>query len=1535
MTGLTAGGWTCTVTDANSCTATQTFNITQPSAIVVTPASQTNISCFGGSNGSASINTPTGGAGGYTYNWTPGNPTGDGTVSVTGLTAGTWTCNVTDANSCTATETFNITQPTVITASISSTPTSCIGNTGTATVSSVAGGAGGYTYSWAPSGGTAATATGLAAGSYTCTITDLNGCSITRNTTVSTTAGPSLTSASQTNISCNGGSNGAASVNAASGGTGPYTYEWTPNPAFGDSTLSVTGLTAGTWTCTVTDANVCTASQVFTITQPSALVVSPTSQTNVSCNSGSNGAASVSVSGGTIAYSYNWTPGNPTGDGTASVTGLTAGTWTCTVTDANSCTTTQTFNITQPAALVASVLSQTNISCNGGSNGSASVSVTGGTTAYSYNWTPGNPTGDGTASVTGLTAGTWTCTVTDANSCTATQTFNITQPTAIVVTPASQTNIACFGGSNGAASINTPTGGAGGYTYNWTPGNPAGDGTISVTGLTNGVWTCTVTDANSCTASQTFNITQPTAITASISSTTTSCVANTGTATVSSVSGGAGGYTYVWTPSGGTAASATGLGVGNYTCTITDANSCSITRTVNVTTAAGPSLTAASQTNVSCFGGSNGAASVNTATGGTIPYTYNWIPGNPTGDGTISVTGLTAGIWTCTVTDASGCTANQTFNITQPTAIVVTPATQTNISCFGGSNGAASINAPTGGTGGYTYNWTPGNPTGDGTLSVTGLTAGAWTCTVTDANSCTATQTFNVTQPAALVASVLSQTTISCFGGSNGAASVAVTGGTTAYSYNWTPGNPTGDGTASVTGLTAGTWTCTVTDANSCTATQTFNITQPTALVVTPASQTNVTCSGGNDGAASINIPSGGTAGYSYNWTPGNPTGDGTTSVTGLTAGTWTCTVTDANSCTASSVFTLITSDLIPPIAVCQNSTVYLNGAGNATITASNIDGGSSDNCGSISLSASQTSFNCSNLGANSITLTVTDASLNTSTCIATVTVLDTLAPVVVCPGNQTETASGTCDFVLPDYTSLAVVSDNCGSVTVTQAPASGNVITGNTTIILTATDPNGNSSTCSFDVVLTGGGITTAVCQNTTIYLDASGNASIVAADIDGGSSSTCGAITMSASQTNFTCANLGANTVTLTVTGSGGTETCTAIVTVTDTIAPTASNLATLQVECNDDAIVDLTVVNDEADNCGIPTVTFVSDVSDGQTCPETITRTYKVEDANGNSLNLTQTIIIHDLTPPTAPTPATLSAQCSNTVPAPLVSWVSGEVDNCSTTTVSWVSDQSNGQSCPETITRTFSVTDACDNSINVNQSIIVMDTEVPTADVAALPELTANCDFTPTAPTATDNCEGSIDATADVAFPITGFGTTTVTWTYEDACGNTSTQTQVVTITPIDVTTYMANDGITFVVNNLGQTYQWIDCTTGEELVGETSHNFTPTYGSDFAVIITENGCSDTSACLNSTVGITEIGMKSLTLYPNPTDGLLFIDFKGDIKKIEVLDMLGRIVQTPVSIGNKSIDAASLATGKYLLRITTDNDQIILEEFVVKQ
>jgi hypothetical protein len=899
VSGLNAAQtWTCTITDANSCTHTQTVNITQPSAIVVNPVSQTNISCNGGSNGAASVSV-SGGAGGYSYNWTPGNPTGDGTNSVSGLTAQGYTCTVTDANSCTATATFNITAPSAISVNpVSQTNISCNGGSNGAASVSVSGGAGGYSYNWTPgnpTGDGTNSVSGLTAQGYTCTVTDANSCTATATFNITAPSAISVTPVSQTNISCNGGSNGAAQV-SASGGTGTLTYNWTPGNPTGDGTNSVSGLTAQGYTCTVTDANSCTATATFNITAPSAISVTPVSQTNISCNGGSNGAAQVSASGGTGTLTYNWTPGNPTGDGTNSVSGLTAQGYTCTVTDANSCTATATFNITAPSAISVTPVSQTNISCNGGSNGAAQVSASGGTGTLTYNWTPGNPTGDGTNSVSGLTAQGYTCTVTDANSCTATATFNITAPSAISVTPVSQTNISCNGGSNGAASVSV-SGGAGGYSYNWTPGNPTGDGTNSVSGLTAQGYTCTVTDANSCIASATFVITQSAAISITPSQTNISCNGgNNGVATVSA-SGGAGGYTYSWTPSGGTGATENNLSAGSYTCTVTDVNGCTATQTFSLTEPSAVVVTPVSQTNILCHGGNNGSATVS-ASGGAGGYTYSW---SPSGGTAVTASGLTAGSYLCTVTDGNGCTTIQSFNITEPQALSAV-RTATFVTCFGGSDGVASVNV-SGGTSPYTYSW---NPTGGTAATESNLAAGTYSCTITDANGCLLTKTFNITQPSPLQFSP-SQTNNSCFGAGDGSASPNVSGGTSPYTYSWSPTGGTG---ATENNLNPGSYTCTVTDANGCSATQSFIITEPLQISVS-MSETDESCSG-NDGTATAS-PSNGVGSYSYVWSPGGQT---TQTATGLPGGTYTCTVTDANGCSNSNSVTVNTASCgQPPVA--------------------------------------------------------------------------------------------------------------------------------------------------------------------------------------------------------------------------------------------------------------------------------------------------------------------------------------------------------------------------------------------------------------------------------------------------------------------------------------------------------------------------------------------------------------------------------------------------------------------------------------------
>ncbi len=230
---------------------------------------------------------------------------------------------------------------------------------------------------------------------------------------------PVITS-TQTNVLCNGDATGAINI-SATGGTYPYTYNW----GSGITTEDRTGLTAGTYSVTVTDANGISVTETITITQPNVLTSSITSQTNVTCYGGSNGSATIGVGGGTPGYTYSWAPSGGT---SASITGRAAGTYTCTITDANGCTKTQSVTITEPDALTSSIISQTDVSCNGGSDGSATIIAGGGASGYTYSW---YPSGGTSATITGRTAGTYTCTITDDNGCTKIQSVTINQPATI------------------------------------------------------------------------------------------------------------------------------------------------------------------------------------------------------------------------------------------------------------------------------------------------------------------------------------------------------------------------------------------------------------------------------------------------------------------------------------------------------------------------------------------------------------------------------------------------------------------------------------------------------------------------------------------------------------------------------------------------------------------------------------------------------------------------------------------------------------------------------------------------------------------------------------------------------------------------------------------------------------------------------------------------------------------------------------------------------------------------------------------------
>lgn len=874
---------------------------------------------------------------GATYPYTDAG----GYVSITGNNAGSGATGyyyymydwILKAPSCVSQRTAAVAtvNPAITLANPTVTNAGCSGNANGSVSVSASGGTPAFSYNWS-SGQTSATITNLAGGTYTVTVTDTKNCSATAIATVTQAAAISATPVSVP-VSCSGGNNGSVSV-TLTGGTPTYNYQWSN----GTTAATATNLTPGNYTVTITDAGSCSVTASATVAQPAILSLSATA-TGVSCFGGNNGSATATATGGTPNYSYAWSNGGSA----ASAANLPVGNYAITVTDSKGCSATFGGSISQPSAISASV-STTSSAC-GQSNGTAAVTATGGTGNLSYVWN----TGATTASISNAAAGNYTVTITDNNNCTATATA-IVNSTGGVTATTSATNVNCNGGSTGSVSTNISTG-VQPYSYLWSTGAQ----TASISNIPAGTYTVTITDGTGCASILNVAVTQPAALNATTGVTNSLCGSANG-AVALTVTGGTGSYSYSWN-TGAVSSSVSNLPAGTYTATVTDANNCITTVSATVNNNGGLPVTGIAS-NVSCNGGTNGSATISVS-GGTTPYTYSW----STGANTAAINGLTAGGYAVTVTDASGCAATASVTVAQPGQL--TPAvTATNTLC-GTANGSVSATV-TGGTGNYNYLWSNGS----NAATLSNVAAGSYTVTITDGNNCTATALGIVNAAGNLNVTTTLQD-VACNGGNNGSAGVTVITGTAPYSYVWSNGAQT----ATANNLTAGTYLVTVTDNSGCQRIETFVIAQPAPLAVT-VNTTNTSCGSTNNGVAFATI-SGGTPGYSYNWS----TGSTATTVTSLSAGNYSLTISDVNQCTVVSSFTVIQQNA-PAVSI---STTNVQCNGSLTGTAVAVVTGGSPNY-SFVWSNGTTFSSVLNVGAGTYTLTVTDGNNCTSMASAVVT---------------------------------------------------------------------------------------------------------------------------------------------------------------------------------------------------------------------------------------------------------------------------------------------------------------------------------------------------------------------------------------------------------------------------------------------------------------------------------------------------------------------------------------------------------------------
>lgn len=385
------------------------------------------------------------------------------------------------------------------------------------------------------------------------------------------TASTLAVSINPTNVSCNGLTDGLATA-TATGGTAPYTYSWNTSPA--QNTEAATGLGVGSYTVTVTDDDGCTATATTTINAPNAIILS-TDSTQTQCGATTGTATVTVVSGGTAPFTYSWNT-SPI-QTTATATGLGAGSYTVTVTDDNNCTETATVTISDPGGLTLSTDS-TQAQC-GANTGTATVTVvSGGVAPFTYSWNT-SPV-QNTATATGLGVGSYTVTVTDDNDCEAQESVTITAQNAPSVSIVSSQNVSCFGQSDGSAEVEA-SGGTPGYTYTWSTGAIGS----SASNLPAGTHTVIVVDNASCSTQVDITITEPDVLSVTEIINHASCGADDGSIALA-VSGGNGGYSYIWTPNVSSTNVASNLAIGNYSVLITDALGCSVSRSFNVQTGA-------------------------------------------------------------------------------------------------------------------------------------------------------------------------------------------------------------------------------------------------------------------------------------------------------------------------------------------------------------------------------------------------------------------------------------------------------------------------------------------------------------------------------------------------------------------------------------------------------------------------------------------------------------------------------------------------------------------------------------------------------------------------------------------------------------------------------------------------------------------------------------------------------------------------------------------------------------------------------------
>ena len=745
-----------------------------------------------------------------------------------------------------------------------------------------------FTYAWSTQDGNIVSgADGLnpsidQEGTYELTITNnVNGCIGTDLVEVlSDTSIPIVNVANPDSLHCN---QNQVSIEAdASSNSNTLSYEWSTssgNILAGETSATASVDASGLYVLQVTDlANGCTTLDSVQVTSIGLPQLSELSVDAVLCQGEANGSAEVSVTNGLAPYSLTWSNG---GQGLVQEN-LEAGTYSVLVLDAVQCADTIDVVIEEPLVLDLDVQGTDETSANA-NNGVAEALVEGGTQPYDYLWS----TGQTTPIISNLAPGEYGVTITDANNC---ETFGIVDINAFgcaFTSDMSAVDVSCFGLANGTATIDFELG-LEPYTILWSNGHT--EATIS--DLEPGIYTVEAIDANNCLLTNSVEISEPEALnmmTESLSSIRCNGLDN-GQISIS-VEGGMGDLNVSWS-NGEEGLEIVDLEGGLYVASLTDANGCLLEQEFEIEEPTAIESETIVLDPVTCFGLSDGAIGVN-AQGGSGDLDILW----STGSSEWAIQSLEEGVYSASVQDDSLCVLELNFEIEAPEELVVENWTGQPADCFGNATASASVEVE-GGTPSYTYLWSNGATTS----SLENVEAGVYELQVEDENGCTTSLTVELSSPDLLQLSAVAVEEPSCYGETTGSIDVEATGGVPAYQYVWSSGENTQD----LSGLSAGTYTLTMYDANQCATSLEFTLEEPQAMEVS-YEQFDVLCHGDNDGSLLFSSNSGGTGTFSYAWSNGVSEADNEN----LSAGDYNLTVTDANACTVEYTYQISEPDAL------------------------------------------------------------------------------------------------------------------------------------------------------------------------------------------------------------------------------------------------------------------------------------------------------------------------------------------------------------------------------------------------------------------------------------------------------------------------------------------------------------------------------------------------------------------------------------------------------------------------------------------------